>query len=646
MAVAKKQVKRQTPGSNPPDKQTGFLKRMLGETAPKETAQQTIPYEQMFNDGICRVSGGYTKTILFDDLNYLLASNEEQTAIFEEWCDFLNCFDSSIFVQISIIVSLINVDEAGHFMRIPDKADAYNKVRKEFSDFLHEQFTKGSNGLRKLKYITFGINSESLKIAKPRLMRIESDLLMNFKKMGIKAISLNGYERLALLHDCFHPDASGRFCFSWEDVTRSGLSTKDYIAPSSFEFEEKDCFQIGKTWGAVSFLQLNASELSEQLIQDLIGIGHPVTITINLRSIDQSKAIKTVKRTLSDLAKMRIEEEQKAFRGGYFAALPPDLKSSGEDAELMLRDLQQRNERMFMANILVMMTAHIRQKLDTYMFSARNIAQTYNCDLKRLDYRQEQGLVSSVPIGVNDVDILRGLTTSETAVFLPFTTQEVFMDGDALYYGLNALSNNLIMANRKTLKNPNGAIFGMPGAGKSFAAKQEMTNVFLTTDDDIIITDPEAEYYPLVQRLGGQVIKLSTVSPHSINPMDMQPEILDGEDPISFKSDFILSLFALIMGGKDGLKAQEKSIIDRCVQVVYREYLENPIPEKMPILQDLYELILKQAENDVYAKEIATAMEIYVKGSLSQFNHRTNVLCCRGCKWKRLKNVAVAPFAA
>lgn len=623
MASTTKQSKKKASGDAPERQKGSLLRKLLGETEQRETAQETIPYEQMFSDGICRVKGGYTKTILFNDLNYLLASNEEQSIIFEEYCDFLNYLDSSIFVQICIMISPISEAAANNSIRLPDISDKHGKVRKEFTDFLYEQFTKGNNGLRKMKYITFGIKSDSLKAAKPRLMRVEADLLMNFKKMGVSALPLNGYERLALLHDCFHPDASGRFCFSWEDMPRSGLSTKDYIAPSSFNFEETDCFRVGKVWGAVSFLQINPTEHSEELLHGLIGIGHPITVTINLRSMDQAKAIKEIGRLLSDLGKMRIEEEQKAFRGGYFAALPPELKSSSEDVEVLLRDLQKRNERMFKANVLVMMTAKSQQKLETQMFSARGIAQMYNCDLKRLDYRQEQGLMSCVPIGINEVDIQRSLTTSEAAVFLPFTTQEIFMEGEALYYGLNALSNNMIMANRKLLKNPNGIILGIPGSGKSFAAKQEILIVFLVTRDDIIITDPEAEYFPLVSCLGGQVIKLSATSPHCVNPMDMQPDMLEGENPIALKSDFLLSLFALIMDNE--LTAQEKSIIDRCIPAVYRDYLNDPRPENMPILEDLYNLILEQAETDEKAKNIAVALEIYVKGSLKQFNQRTNV---------------------
>ena len=294
------------------------------------------------------------------------------------------------------------------------------------------------------------------------------------------------------------------------------------------------------------------------------------------------------------------------------------------EAKKLLQDLQSRNERMFLLTFIVVNTAGSRQQLDNNVFQAASIAQKYNCQLTRLDFRQEEGLMSSLPLGLNQIEIQRGLTTSSVAIFIPFTTQELFQDGkEALYCGLNALSNNLIMVDRKRLKNPNGLILGTPGSGKSFAAKREIANVFLVTDDDIIICDPEAEYGPLVERLHGQVIKISPTSPHYINPMDLNLNYSDDENPLSLKSDFILSLCELIVGGKDGLMPVEKTIIDRCVRMVYRDYLSDPVPENMPILEDLYNELRRQEEKE--AQYIATALEIYVTGSLNVFNHQSNV---------------------
>jgi len=341
--------------------------------------------------------------------------------------------------------------------------------------------------------------------------------------------------------------------------------------------------------------------------------------------VDQVKAIKTIKRKITDLDRMKMDEQKKAVRAGYdMDIIPSDLATFGTEAKKLLQELQSRNERMFLLTFLVVNVADNKQRLGNNVFQASSIAQKYNCQLTKLDFQQEEGFMSALPLGYNQIEIRRGLTTSSVAIFVPFTTQELFQDGkEALYCGLNALSNNLIMVDRKLLKNPNGLILGTPGSGKSFSAKREIANVFLVTTDDIIICDPEAEYGPLVEHLHGQVVKISPTSTDYLNPMDLNLNYSDDENPLSLKSDFILSLCELIVGGKDGLQPVEKTIIDRCVRTVYREYLNDPVPEKMPILEDLYNELRRQDEKE--AQYIATALEIYVTGSLNVFNHRSNV---------------------
>ena len=325
-----------------------------------------------------------------------------------------------------------------------------------------------------------------------------------------------------------------------------------------------------------------------------------------------------------------IEEQKKAVRSGYdMDIIPSDLATFGSEAKNLLQDLQSRNERMFLLTFLVVNMADTKRKLDNDIFATAGFAQKNNCALTRLDYLQEAGFMSSIPLGENLIPIQRGLTTSSTAIFIPFITQELFQKGAALYYGLNALSNNMILCDRKQLKNPNGLILGTPGSGKSFAAKREMTNAFLITDDDIIICDPEAEYFSLVQRLGGQVIRLSPTGkgmdgmPQYVNPMDINLNYSEDDNPLALKSDFILSLCELVIGGKEGLQPVEKTVIDRAVRNVYRPFLADPDPAKMPILGDLYNELLKQPEPE--AARIAAALELYVSGSLNVFNHRTNV---------------------
>ena len=602
------------------------IARAKNQDNKKKSAQDSIPFERMFPDGVCRVKPGYfTKTIQFQDINYQLNQNEDKTAIFEGWCDFLNYFDSSVKFQLSFMNMAANKDTYGQSIIIPAQGDDFDNIREEYTDMLRSQLARGNNGLIKTKYLTFGIEAANVKAAKPRLDRIETDLLNNFKRLGVAAEPLNGKQRLALMHGMFHIDEHTDFNFEWEWLAPSGLSVKDFIAPSSFEFRNGKEFGVGKKLGAVSFLQILAPELNDRMLADFLDMESSLIVTMHIQSVDQTKAIKTVKRKITDLQKMTIEEQKKAVRSGYdMDIIPSDVATYSNEAKKILPDLQSRNERMFLLTFLVLNTANSKQQLGNNVFQASSIAQKYNCQLTRLDFQQEEGLMSSLPLGLNQIEIQRGLTTSSVAIFVPFTTQELFQTGnEALYCGINALSNNLIMVDRKKLKNPNGLILGTPGSGKSFSAKREIANVFLVTDDDIIICDPEAEYGPLVERLHGQVIRISPTSPHYINPMDLNLNYSDEENPLSLKSDFILSLCELIVGGKEGLQPVEKTVIDRCVRLVYRDYLADPKPENMPILEDLYNALLKQEEKE--AHYIATALEIYVTGSLNVFNHRTNV---------------------
>ena len=588
------------------------------------TAQQTIPYLTMYPDGICRVTETrYSKSLAFEDINYQLAQPDDKTAIFENWCDFLNYFDASVSFQLSFINQGAREDEAERQIDIPPQDDAFNSIRTEYADMLKNQLAKGNNGLVKAKYITFSVEADSFNAAKARLSRIETDVLNNFKALGVSAHPQTGYERLQVMHGIFHPEGEP-FRFSYDWLIPSGLSTKDFIAPSSFRFGEGRTFRMGRKIGAVSFLEILAPELNDRLLADILDLETGVIVNLHIKSIDQTEAIKTIKRKITDLDKMKIEEQKKAVRSGYdMDIIPSDLATYGSEAKNLLQDLQSRNERMFLLTFLVVNLADTKRKLENDVFAAAGIAQKYNCALTRLDYQQEQGLMSSIPLGENLISIQRGLTTSSTAIFIPFITQELFQRGAALYYGLNALSNNMILCDRKQLKNPNGLILGTPGSGKSFAAKREMTNAFLITDDDIIICDPEAEYAPLVQRLHGQVIRISPTSSHYINPMDINLNYSEDDSPLALKSDFLLSLCELVIGGKEGLAPVEKTVIDRAVRNVYRPFLADPDPAKMPILGDLYDELLRQPEPE--AARVAAALELYVSGSLNVFNHRTNV---------------------
>jgi type IV secretory pathway VirB4 component len=592
-------------------------------TVPR-TAQQTIPYREMLTDGVCRVRDGfYTKTIEYEDINYLVASSDDQAAIFDGYCGFLNYFDSALPFQMSFINHRSRPGKQ-YKVNIPTQNDSYDSIRAEFTDMLKGQIAKSNNGITRSKYITFGLPATTLSEARPRLERVESDITGNFKKLGVQANTLNGLERLEVLHGQLHPGGRERFIFSWDMIAGTGMSTKDFIAPTSFDFRQGRVFRTGTAWGAASYLQIMASELSDRLLAEILEVDAEMTVTMHINTVDQTKAIKTIKAKLTDIDRMKMDEQKKAARSGYdIDILPPDLVTFSKDAAALLTDLQSRNERMFLLTFTIISTASTRQKLENDIFTVSGICQKYNCALKRLDFQQEQGYVSSLVLGGNAIEIQRGMTTSSTAIFVPFMTQELRMGGPSLYYGMNALSHNVIMADRKKLKAPNGLYLGTPGSGKSFAAKREIINVFLATTDRIIIVDPMGEYAPLVKRLGGEVIEISPDSPHHINPMDIQFTDNDEENPLALKADFILSLLELVVGGKDGLQPIERTVIDRCTRLVYREVMQNPETAAMPILQDLYELLSVQPEPE--AKRLATALEIYCTGSLNVFNQPTNV---------------------
>jgi len=601
------------------------IRQAKGDGKP-HTAQDSIPFEVIYPDGICKLPGkSYSKSLAFDDINYQLAQADDKTATFENLCDLYNYFDASVGVQLSLISQYVGREEFERSIEISNQGDSFDSIRKEYALMLQNQLSRGNNGLVKRKYLTLTIEAEDLKAARARLSRIETDVLNLFKVIGAATKPLNGKERLQVLHGLMHPDGE-LFSFEWDWLPKTGLSVKDYIAPSSFQFGNTRMFRMGKKLGAASFLQILAPELNDRMLADFMEAQDGLMVTLHIRSIDHNEAIKTIKRKITDLDAMKIAEQKKAVRAGYdMDIIPSDLATYGGEAKNLLRDLQSRNERMFLLTFLVVNFADTKQKLENNVFQSAGVAQKYNCALTRLDFCQEQGLMSSLPLGLNQVNIKRSLTTSSTAIFVPFTTQELFQGGEALYYGLNALSGNMIMADRKQLKNPNGLILGTPGSGKSFSAKREITNVFLVANkkDTIIICDPEAEYAPLVNRLGGQVVKISPTSKDYVNPMDLNLNYSEDESPLALKSDFILSLCELIVGGKDGLQPIEKTIIDRAVTTVYRGYLADPRPENMPVLGDLYAEIQKQPELE--AARIAAALELYVTGSLNIFNHRTNV---------------------
>lgn len=606
-----------------------IVRFLSGDKSPENTLD-TIPFEAMYPDGICRVKGNYySKMIQFFDINYQLARNEEKQGIFSEYCEFLNYFDESIHFQFLFINQPIDQDMQTKAIVIPPQDDSVNEVREEYSQMLCDQMAKGNNGIIRSKYIVFGIDADNKKAAITRLAKIETDVLNRFKILRCKATPVNGIDRLRIMHDYMNQDNLEPFQLKkWKDIKDYGLTPKSSIQPTSFDFRNTQEFKIGNMWGTGNYLSIDAAEMSDEMLMGILNMEDSMAVTFHIDSINQADAMKFIKGKLADINKMKIEEQKKAIRAGYdMDIIPPDIETYSEATHDLLQELQSRNERLFKVSIYIVSYSEKYKDMKEFRFALKNYAQSASCTLKSLDHMQEEVFKASLPLGMNFLpDINRNLTTSSTAVFVPFTTQELFMDSpEAEYLGLNALSNGLIMADRKLLNNPNGLILGKPGSGKSFAAKRSILNSYLITNDDILICDPEAEYYPLVTYLNGQVIKISQQSNVYINPLDINIDIADDEDPVSLKADFILSMMELIINRSGGMLPEHKSAIDMAIRYIYRDYLDNPKPENMPVLQDLYDFFMEHAEGNPINHYLAQCLYIYCEGSNNVFNHRTNV---------------------
>ena len=603
-------------------------KEMAGTDAKSktpDTAQKTITFEKMYRDGICKVSSNhYSKMVEFYDINYDLLEVQDQGLILEDYSKMLNYFDPSVKFQLFLFNRRVSEEELEAQLDIPLQGDAFDDIREEYSMMLKKQSSKGTNGIIKSKYFVFGIDAADLKEARAKLNNIEKDVLRNLNAMGTNAHSLDGKERLRVLHEYFNQGNMEPFHFSFKELSESGKSVKDYIAPPGFDFRYPNRFRSGKMFGCVHYLDIIAPRFTDELLKRLLDIDDNLTVTMHMQTMDPVKAIKMLKGALTNIQKMKIEEQKKAVRSGYdMDILPTDIITYEKDTLELLDDLNSSNQKIIKMTFLITTYGETKKKMEALQQRVSGIIQQANCNLRPLQYLQEQGLMASAPIGCNETGIERVLTTKSTAILVPFCTQELFMPSPAIYYGLNALSNNMIMADRKKLRTPNGVILGTPGSGKSFSAKREILSSFLQTRDDVVICDPEGEYFPLVQALHGQVVRLATNSKDYLNPMDIQISHKGDKEALKLKSDFLITLCDLIAGGKDGLQNDEKGIIDECIRHIYDKYFENPIPENMPLLEDLYDALLEH--KNPKAERIANSLVLYVHGSQNYFNHRTNV---------------------
>lgn len=624
------------------DKQTKKeLEKMVKKARIKgdipESAQDTIPYKIPYPDGIFESADQYfTQTIAFEDITYQLLDNDPKNMLFERWCRLINYFDPDIHFQFNYGNMEMDKKEYAKEFTIKKQEDAFNVVRKEYSDMLVSQFAKGTNNLKKERYLTFGIHAADYKTANLKLAKISKQIEKHLKKLGSRCRILDGYERLELLFRIFHPATTEKLLWNFDMPVHTGLSSKDFIAPSSFSFKSGPelnatrYFKSGDRVGAVSHVKIFASDMEDRIISDILSIDSNVWVSIHADTIPRDKALQLAKDNLTGVQAMIINEQKSAVAGGYdMDILPPELETYQEAGEKLYHDLQRKDEQLFNVTITIVQTAATRKELEDNIFELNGILSPYQCRLVRLDNRQEQGYMSSLPLGNNSIEIKRTFTTTDLAIFIPFTTKELYtVNGQ--YYGMNSLSNNVIMVNKKVLVNPNSLVFGMPGFGKTFFVKRELLDVFLKTEDDQMIIDPEGEYGFLVKLLKGQNITISLNSPVHINPMEINLDACNEEDkdfdPIAAKCNFIVSMCELILGNNAHLGKKEVAVIDDACKNVYFRFAEDSRPENMPVLEDLYnELRNMTGEKQIIGLDLSIALGRYVNGSLSYFNHQSNV---------------------
>ena len=578
----------------------------------------------MFQDGICEVETGlYSKCIKISDINYRIADRDEKVSTFTKYSEVLNYCDPSVFLQISIINRRIDKELFEKTMLCELTGDELDKHRIEMNSMLESKALEGDNGMLREKYVTFSTYASTYQTAIPALERLETDISDLFKTVGCEIKKMSGHERLLLIHDINYPDA--KLPWTYENLVYDSLTTKDAVAPTSYNFKDnKSQFEMGDITGQVLYVKDLPADLADDLISVISDLPIDLTITLHINSEEQDKAFSLVKQKISFMEQQKIDEQKKAQKAGYDVdMIPYELKYSLAEAQELLDDLQNKNQRMFKLTVLIYTFSNDYDTLLENVYRIMATARKKNCKIAKLDYLQEEGINSTYPIGKNHMPIQRTLTTASTAIFIPFTTQELFQKGGN-YYGMNSLSGKPIFFDRKTLKTPTGMILGTPGSGKSFAGKREIENILLTDpNSEVIVIDPEREFTLLAEGFDGVVVNISASSEQHINPMDITMDYSGEKEPLTLKSDFILTICELLIGGREGLSGAQRSIISRACMITYQPYFSNSKKNKMPTLKDFYNTIKQQPEPE--AQAIALDLELYIEGTLSTFAFPTNV---------------------
>jgi len=586
-----------------------------------KSVQDCIPIRRIWSDGIFQFGNKFSKSIRFSDINYATASKEDKTEMFLGYSELLNALDTGASTKLTIHNKRMNRQDFEKTILLPTQDDKLDLYRKEYNKMLVEKVSGTSNSVVQERYITVSVHRKNIDEARTFFSRITNDISTRLSHLDSHSEELNANERLQILHDFYRPGEETDFQFNLQRSMKGGYSFKDSICPDSFEFK-KDYFIMGKKFGRVLFLKEYASYIKDSMIAELTELSQNLMLSIDVIPAPTDEAVREMQnRLLGVETNVTNWQRRQNANNNFSAVVPYDLEQQRKETREMLDDLTTRDQRMMFAVVTLVHLADSKQQLDSDTEMLQSIARKHLCQLNILNWQQADGLVTALPFGLRRINALRTLTTEALAVLMPFRAQEIHDQG-GIYYGQNVISKNLILANRRELLNGNGFVLGVSGSGKSFTAKREMVNLALATNDDIICIDPESEYRPLIEGLGGEVINISAVSPNHINALDMEQGYGDGENPVVLKSEFLLSLCEQLIGsGK--LSAKEKSIIDRCTAQVYHEYIRNMYQGKTPTLQDFYAELLHQPENE--ARDVALAIELFTEGSLNTFAKPTNV---------------------
>lgn len=579
--------------------------------------QDVIPVKRIWNDGIFLVGNKYTKMYRFSDINYLVASREDKESMFLTYSELLNSLDSGATTKITINNHRVNQKDLEAAILMPMKGDGLDHYRKEYNQMLLDKAT-GGNGIMQEKYITISVQKKDVAEARTYFARTGADLISHFAALGSKCVELNAVERLRVLHDFYRAGEESSFVFDAADKARLGHDFKDYICPDAIE-KNADYIRLGEKFCRVIFLKDYASYIKDSMVSELTDLNRNMMMSIDVIPIPTDEAVREVESRLLGVETNITNWQRRQNKNNNFSAvIPYDMELQRKESKEFLDDLTTRDQRMMFAVITMVHMADTKEQLDADTDAILSTARKHMCQMAALKYQQLDGLNTVLPIGARKIDTFRTLTTESLAVFIPFKVQEI-MDRGGIYFGENAISHNLIMCNKANLLNQSAFLLGVPGSGKSFSAKELITFLILNTEDDILICDPEGEYAPLIEAMGGMgsVIRVSAGGRDRLNAMYM----VDGygeNNPIVVKSQFIMSLIEQI--DNKGVGPQQKSIIDRCITMVYQEAAEAGI---VPTLTTLREKLLAQPEPE--ARQIALSLELYTTGSLDIFGKQSNV---------------------